>query len=89
MRIVLALALRSYESVSSVLLTRRGEEVSLLVAATTMLKSLFRKIAAPKTLHPAATPSAVRGIILSSVVERKASRSWAEVLDMLIAERMR
>lgn len=64
-----------YESVSSDLRTRRGEEISLLVATTITLKSLFRKMAAPKTLHPAATPSAVSGMILSSVVDRKASRS--------------
>lgn len=47
----------------------------MFVATTITFKSLFRKMAAPKTLHPAATLSEVSGMILSSVVDRKASRS--------------
>lgn len=56
------------------LLTSNGEAVSWFVAATTRLRSDLRKTAAPKTLQPEATPSAVRGMILSVVVVRKRSR---------------
>jgi len=57
-------------------LTSRGDWVSWLVAAMTILRSSFRKIAAPKTLFPPATPIAVRGMMPCSIVVKNVETSF-------------
>src|SRR5690606_32255079 len=56
---------------------QRGLSISLLVSATTTERSDFRRIAAPKSLLPRATPAAVTGAMCFSMTSKRREISAA------------